>query len=47
MDPIDILTEYYKPGSKAFDILVAHGEQVARKALATAERVVHLKPDLE
>jgi len=46
MDPIDILTEYYKPGSKAFDILVAHGEQVARKALAAAAKVSHLKPDL-
>ena len=47
MDPIDILAEYYKPGSQAFDILVVHGEQVARKALAAAERVSHLKPDLE
>lgn len=47
MNPTDILAEYYKPGSKAFDILVAHGERVARKALAAAERVAHLKPDLE
>lgn len=47
MNPIDILAEYYKPGSKAFNILVAHGEQVARKALAAAERACHLKPDLE
>ena len=47
MDPIDILAKYYKPGSKAFETLVAHGEQVARKALAAAERVSHLKPDLE
>lgn len=47
MNPIDILAEYYKPGSKAFDILVDHGEQVARKALTVAERIPHLKPDLE
>ena len=47
MNPIDILAEYYKPGSKAFDILVAHGEQVARKALGAAEKVSHLKPDLD
>ena len=47
MNPIDILAKYYKPGSKAFEILVAHGEQVARKARAAAEKVSHLKPDLE
>ncbi len=47
MGPIDILAEYYKPGSKAFDILVAHGEQVAHKAFAAAKRASHLKPDLE
>ena len=47
MNSIDILAEYYKPGSKAFDILVAHGEHVARKALVAAEQVSHLKPDLE
>ena len=47
MNPIDILAEYYKPGSKAFDILVAHGEQVARKALGAVEKVSDLKPDLD
>ncbi len=47
MNPIDILAEYYEPGSKAFDILVAHGEQVTRKALGAAERVSRLQPDLE
>ena len=47
MDPKDILAEYYGRDSKAFDILVAHGEHVARKALVAAEQVSHLKPDLE
>ena len=47
MNPIDILSQYYKPGSKTFDILIAHGKLVAQKALAAAERVSHLKPDLE
>ena len=47
MDPIDILAEFYDRRSKAFNILVDHGEQVARKALEAAKRVSHLKPDLE
>jgi uncharacterized protein len=47
MNPIDILAEYYDSRSKTFIILVAHGEQVARKALEAAKRVSHMKPDLE
>jgi uncharacterized protein len=47
MNPIDIITQYYEPHSKTFQILVEHGEQVARKALAAARRVSELKPDLE
>ena len=47
MDPTDILAEYYDRGSKTFEILVAHGNQVARKAIAAAEQVSHLKPDLD
>jgi len=47
MNPIDILADTCGRGSKAFDILVAHGEHVARKALVAAEQVSHLKPDLE
>jgi len=46
MNPTDILAEYYDRRSKAFDILVAHGEQVARKAIKAAKHVSHLKPDL-
>jgi uncharacterized protein len=46
MNPIDILADTYGRGSRAFDILVAHGEHVARKALMAAEQVSHLKPDL-
>jgi len=47
MDPIDILARYYDRHSRAFEILVAHGRQVAQKAAAAAARVAHLKPDLE
>ena len=47
MNPIDILTQYYDPQSRTFNILVEHGKQVASKALAAARRASELKPDLE
>ena len=47
MNPIDILEQYYDRNSKAFEILTAHGNQVARKALKVAEKVSHLGPDLD
>ena len=47
MNPIDILTQYYDPQSRAFQILVEHGKQVASKALAAARRASELKPDFE
>jgi uncharacterized protein len=46
MDPYEIIARYYDPASAAFRILTAHGELVARKALAAAARVEHLRPDL-
>ncbi len=45
MNPLDIITEYYSPGSSLYKIQVMHGRQVARKALDTAEKVLHLSPD--
>ena len=45
MDPIDIISKYYTPGSKLFDIVVNHGRQVAKKALSAADRVSHLNCD--
>ena len=47
MNPIDILAQYYDRHSKAFKILVAHGRQVAQKALKAAEKVSHLGPDFD
>ena len=46
MNPIDIVKEYYDPGSDTFRILVTHGQQVAQKALSAASLVSHLNPDL-
>jgi len=45
LDPIELLSQYYEPGSDTFRILVRHGREVAEKALAAAERVPHLSPD--
>jgi uncharacterized protein len=47
MDPIEIIQRYYDSGSKAYRILVAHGEQVAAKALKASEAVTHLRPDTD
>ena len=46
MDALDILARFYDRRSKAFEILVEHGRQVAEKALSAAANVVHLQPDL-
>ena len=46
MNPLDIIAEFYESGSESFQILVRHGEQVANKAVETAMKVPHLKPDL-
>lgn len=47
MDPEIILSEFYAPGSKTYDILIAHSKQVAEKALDIAKNVRHLKPDTD
>lgn len=45
MDLIEIISEFYAPDSKAFDLLIRHSRQVARKAQHAAEKVAPLKPD--
>jgi len=46
MRPLDIITRYYDPSTRAFRILREHGELVAERSLKAAARVGHLKPDL-
>jgi uncharacterized protein len=46
MNPLDIIIEFYKPGSLAYEILVRHSELVAKKAIDTAKSVTFLQPDL-
>ncbi len=45
--PLNILAKFYYRHSKAFEILVEHGRQVAQKALKAAQNVPHLNPDLD
>jgi uncharacterized protein len=45
MNPLDIINEYYIPGSRLYEILVRHGEDVAAKAASIAANAAHLKPD--
>ena len=45
--PIEIIREFYQPGTRVHDTLVHHSEQVTRKALETAEKVPHLEPNLD
>lgn len=47
MNPFDIISEFYKPGSKAYEILVRHSEDVARKAVAVAGRIRRPGLDLD
>ena len=45
MNPIEIIQQYYETDSRAYNILIKHGRQVAKRALEIAARVAHLKPD--
>jgi uncharacterized protein len=47
MNPIDIIDKYYKSNLRAYEILIQHGKQVARKALDAAKKVPQLNPDLD
>ena len=47
MNLTEIIEQYYKKGSKAYDILISHGERVAGKALSIARHVSHLNPDVQ
>ena len=46
MNPLDVIAEFYDPGSRSYQILVKHGRQVADKAVKAAMCVSHLKPNL-
>jgi uncharacterized protein len=43
--PAAVIAGFYKPGSKAFVLLMRHGQQVAEKSLRVARNVESLSPD--
>ena len=47
MDPRNIIFQYYQPDSPLADKLIAHSEAVRDKALEVAQRIGHLKPNLQ
>jgi uncharacterized protein len=47
MDPLKIIKKYYAPESVSCRILLMHSMAVAEKALKTAARVKHMRPDTE
>ncbi len=46
MEPLKIIAKYYKPRSKAYQILVNHSSLVTEKALIIAQNHKELLPDL-
>ena len=47
MDPLHIISKYYKPGSKDYNILMTHCRVVADKALKIAQNHKELMADLD
>lgn len=47
MNPLDIIDEYYEQGAVLYEILIQHGENVAKKALDAAKNVSRLNPDFD
>jgi uncharacterized protein len=45
MDPLEIISKYYKPGSKSYEILVTHCKVVTEKALKIVHRHKELQAD--
>jgi uncharacterized protein len=47
VDPLKIIAAVYPQGSTVHEILVAHSNLVAQKALSVARRLSHLNPDMD
>ena len=47
MNPLDVIEYYYTPGSRLYEILVRHGEDVARKADLIIDKVAFMNPNRE
>jgi len=47
MNPVDIIEEFYAPGTRLHKTLMDHSRIVTEKSLEIAGRLNHLNPDLE
>jgi uncharacterized protein len=47
MDPLDIIKQYFKPNTKAYNILLSHSEAVTEKCLAIANNNSNLNADIQ
>ncbi|MBI5590455.1 MAG: HDIG domain-containing protein [Deltaproteobacteria bacterium] len=47
MDPVEVITAHYQPGSALSEMLIAHSRLVAQKALAIARSLESLNPDMD
>ena len=47
MNPDSIITEFYQPGTRLYDIFMQHGEAVVRRAERIARKLPRLSPDIE
>lgn len=45
MNPYNVISEFYRPGSGLYRTLVRHGEQVAAKAVTVARGLADQRPD--
>lgn len=46
MQPLDLIQKYYTPGTRVYDIYMAHAEDVTREALRIVERHPELAVDV-
>lgn len=47
MTPLEIIFDHYDKAAPLTDLLIRHSEQVRDKALALAQKVPHLTPDID
>lgn len=46
MNPLDLIGEYYRPGSLVYEVLVRHSELVAESSVEIAGRIPELMPNV-
>jgi uncharacterized protein len=46
INPVEIVKKFYAPDSKAYGLLIAHGQAVCQKAVMIAGRMADVAPDI-